>query len=297
MFVILAIINYVENNKKGDNTIIYEKSEKIKMLYDYYDDKKDEKTGLIKQPPFSDWQDSVNRGGFTFLTNLIYYKISKYLLPYAKEYNIDSSFVIRLKREINKNFYDDKKKMYRSILDKDYYSLESNLLAIDWNFVEEGTQKRKDIYESLRDSELWKKSKSTYPGRSTFPKYPSSQKALHVKLVCLEGYHDNVIWTWITALSAKISCKMDDKEEYERIINLLHKLYMRDGTICETYFQDKYMKPFESFIYKTEEDFSWSAGKYIEMINEINLKNDKHLNKTSRLTSNKLTKNTNYLML
>jgi len=139
--------------------------------------------------------------------------------------------------------------------------------VIDWGFMDQAGCNR--IYENLRKSKLWETG-SECPGVATIPRYPLKEKAPQIRFSRMHGYHDEYIWTWIAAFSAKIAYKMNDVEEGDRIASILARLVKRDSTILEIYQQNSSMRPVGTSIYRDEEDFSWSAGKYVEMVHERN---------------------------
>lgn len=245
--------------------LLVEHFEEMKAVFDYYENHK--RNGLIWQEPFSDWQDSVSREGHTFLTNLIYYRVCEGLIRYPN-YGVKESDLEAMKAKIMSTFYDEKTGLFYSIAGREFISIDGNLFAIDWGFVDR--EQAHKLYESLKRTKLWC-GRCGCPGVATIPKYPTREKAPQVRLSWLHDYHDNYIWTWLTALSAKIAYRMEDFVEGDRIASTLAYLIKRDATILETYNQEPQMRPVETCLYKDEVDFSWSAGKYLEMLHEREL--------------------------
>lgn len=88
-------------------------------------------------------------------------------------------------------------------------------------------------------------------------------------MVLLSHYHDQMYWSWLIALSAKIAWKMNDYGEASRIIDQLVGLAERDQSIVEIYSPTPDLVPFSSWLYDAERPFSWGAAFVIDLIGEI----------------------------
>src|SRR4029077_6148831 len=86
------------------------------QIYKYYDQNHiKDADGLIVQPPFSDWQDSVRRAGKTFYTNLLYYLVSSRFARFP-EFGIPPEKLDQLRNAIEERFFDKDLGIYRSIV-------------------------------------------------------------------------------------------------------------------------------------------------------------------------------------
>lgn len=249
-------------------------------IYKYYDQKHiKDGDGLIVQPPFSDWQDSVRRAGKTFYTNLLYYLVSERLARFP-EFGIAPENLDQLRSAIEDRFFDKDLGIYRSIVASEatrgqatvypQFSLDANLLAIDLGYFDNDPDpnRLKNLYASIKKSCLWR-GRADLPGSATCPDYPRDWIYWIVRVVLLSHYHDQMYWSWLIALSAKIAWKMNDYGEASRIIDQLVGLAERDQSIVEIYSPTPDLVPFSSWLYDAERPFSWGAAFVIDLIGEI----------------------------
>ncbi len=261
LLVIITALTYVEASKDLDWLKTHESY--LKKAVSFYDNKLDD--GLIIQRKFSDWQDSVKREGKTCYTNLLYWHVCNMLQQYP-EFGIAREKVNLLRDKLIQNFYDADSGLFLSILNERYISLDANLFAIEFGL--DGVSAN-EIYQNLKKHELW--TRYTIPGFNTVPNYPASWRHLAVKLAGLGHYHDEVYWSWLMALSAKVAFKMNDKDCAFQILNKLQELAMRDQAIREVYKSEEELRPWESWIFKSEQDFSWGAGMILNTLKSLDL--------------------------
>jgi glycogen debranching enzyme len=256
LLVILTAVTYIDasNDLEWWNSQI----QNLKKAFSFYHGKLD--NGLIVQRKFSDWQDSVKREGKTFYTNLLFW-IACHKLQKHAAFEIEKSKIDLLKSELVKNFYDSTSGLFRSLINKPYISLDANLLALEFDF--DGVQNKK-LYEALVRHELW--TKFSVPGFNTVPNYPASWRHLAVTLAGLGHYHDEVYWSWLIALSAKVAYKMEDQPSALKILNRLQELAIRDQAIREVYKNEESLRPWESWLFKSEQDFSWGSGMILDAL-------------------------------
>lgn len=261
LLVIITALTYIEASKDLDWLKTHESN--LKKAVSFYDNKLDD--GLIIQRKFSDWQDSVKREGKTCYTNLLYWHVCNMLQQYP-EFGIAKEKVDLLRDKLIQNFYDTDSGLFRSVLNERYISLDANLLAIEFGF--DGISAN-EIYQNLKKHELW--TRYSYPGFNTVPNYPASWRHLAVKLAGLGHYHDEVYWSWLMALSAKVAFKMNDKDCAFKILDKLQELAMRDQAIREVYKSEEELRPWESWIFKSEQDFSWGAGMILNTLKSLDI--------------------------
>lgn len=225
-------------------------TKKVASLLDFYQ----LKNGLIIQEPYSDWQDSQDRSGVTFLTNLLYYQAIKQYSDLGIKIKDKSGKVIvpdQLKNTIINTFYDKKTGIFKS--HKNFYALADNLFAIKYNFIDSS-----NLYKNLKKSELW----SSVPG---FPQIPNNNNVhVQVKFGSLENYHNNIYWSWLMGFSGAISFMMKDYIEGQKMFDRLERIAYRDKCIAEIYDPTTF-KIFETGTYKAECPFTWGSCFVLEM--------------------------------
>ncbi|MFN8369935.1 MAG: hypothetical protein U0T83_04830 [Bacteriovoracaceae bacterium] len=259
-----AALSYVKFT--NDYKWWYDNQKALKEIYDFYIPKM--KNGFIEQDKFSDWQDSANRSGFTFYTNLLYYIVSKDLEQFSY-FGINPNENKLFRQKLIDTFYDENVGIFNGVIGIKLYSLEGNLIAIENNLFED-EEKTRELYLSLKKHNLWSY-KVDLPGIATYPNYPSNWVSPFLKFVGLRNYHGAIYWSWLIAYSAKISYLMNDKNEGQRILNKLQEIALRDGVIYEIYRQNDNLTVWNSFLYKSEGPFSWGSGVTIEALHTAEL--------------------------
>jgi hypothetical protein len=224
--------------------------------------------GLLRQGAFTDWQDSVRREGRTFYTNLLQWRALSAALRFPRLREglaLNENGVAALRQKLHEVFFDADSGLYRSLEGAPHISLDGNLLALDLGFAGGGAAEPRALFESLRAHPLWRGS-AGMPGFVTVPDYPHAWLAPHVKLGRIHRYHDQLYWSWLMALSAKVARAAGEHAEAERILARLDALARRDGTIHEVYAHSPALPPFESWIYRSESHFSWGAGMLLDAL-------------------------------
>lgn len=215
-------------------------------------------SGMIRQGPFSDWQDSVKREGFTLYANVLYWEAMK-RLQFDPAFNISADQVTALKETIIKNFYDPKTGLLRSIAGYSYISLDGNLLAIERGLISPDSAFTQQLYASLKNSVLWK-------GRTTTPNYPNSWIDRLPRLFGVRHYHDEFIWSWLMGLQAIVAKKMGDAQEAKKILARLSTVANRDGGISEVFQFKPDLPRVRTYAFRAEIPFSWGAAYIVKAI-------------------------------
>ena len=240
---ILAAINY--SNISGDIEFLEKNKEKIINCANFYSSRSVNK--IILQKDFEDWQDSANRSGYTFYTNLLYFRMKQVLIELGWiNYNLDN-----LKALLFESFFRDE--LFVSIKDKQLVSSEANYLAIIWGLVEKEQAHR--IFQRLNCDEY---DREGFP-ICTYPKYNASEISWTTKVVGLRNYHDDMLWSWILGLKLLAARKLDLREEAKKIESKIVDLNKRDGVIYEIYASNT-LAPKSTPLYKSENPFSWGIG-------------------------------------
>ncbi|HAZ14872.1 MAG: hypothetical protein A2X86_21075 [Bdellovibrionales bacterium GWA2_49_15] len=215
------------------------------------------KNGLIVQPKFSDWQDSVARNTATFLTNFLFWETS---LELKRQFNFELSQqeLDSLKALLWKTFYLQRAGLFRSLPKQEQLSLDGNLFALLRADFWRTTEERAHFYQRLKRSPLWKNF-----GLATVPNYPPGQKSWTTKMVGLVHYHDQMLWSWLQGLCLKVAKLFHDTAEVRQLEARLNTILMRDLAVQEIYTPATSL-PFKKAFYRSENPFSWGAAFIVD---------------------------------
>jgi glycogen debranching enzyme len=246
--VIMTAFRYAEAS--GDDAWLQARLPRLRALFEALARFCDDRDGLIVQPKYADWQDSVRREGRSFYINLLYAHVAHKL----------AALPDGLEDTIRKTFFDETRGLFRSLVGHDLVSLDGNLLAIDLGFARSDA-----LYAALKQSALW--TRGGLPGSNTVPDYPAGWAHWPARLAGLTHYHDRMHWSWLMGLSGKVAHAMNDGAEARRIFEGLATMAERDGTIAEIYREkDGALVPFRSLLYRSEAPFSWGAGMILDAL-------------------------------
>lgn len=260
LLVLRAALDYVR--RTGDRAWWRRVEPRLVKIYRFYD--RHLRDGLIEQPAYSDWQDSVRRSGRTFYTNLLYYVVSRDLRRHPS-FAVDSAKLAGLRCRLEREFRDPATGLYRSVAGRDPISLDGNLLALDWGYLAPESRAGRRLFRALQGHELWKRN-GGLPGFNTTPEYPRSWPHLVSRLAGLTHYHDRLYWSWLMALSAKVAHRMGDRQTSERVLARLARNVRRDRTVMEVYRPRAPFKPWRTPLYSSERSFSWGAGFIVDAL-------------------------------
>lgn len=214
--------------------------------------------GLVHQPPFSDWQDSVRRSGAAFYTNLLVHLAARDLR--AAGGAPPGLLLEPLAARLEASFGDGPLGLYRSLAGREFVSLDGNLLALDHGYLE--GSRAATLYARLRASPFW--SRHDAPGWNTAPSYPVSWRNPGVVLAGLGHYHDRLHWSWLAGLAAKVAANQGDHAGAAAVLRVLARRVARDGEVVEIYASRPPHRPFRSLLYRSEAPFSWGAARILE---------------------------------
>ncbi len=243
ILAILGALNYVDQT--GDFDWFRRHKEQILKVYSFYHDKIT-RNGLIKQPKFSDWQDSVSRKGYSFYINFLYWKVGDELLKHKglyggllEEYEIYHERMANIKFRLWEEFFNKKHgifKSHRNLRLRKRFTLEDQLFAIQTpgfyrgvtisinsDLVLSEEKLRRFHYEKLKESKLWKGSNYTHyefdlPGLPTQGNYFFWDRSFYTNMSGIRRYHDKFIWSWLIGQSAKIASIMDGADKGREIL-------------------------------------------------------------------------------
>lgn len=238
----------------------------LARLLRFYDAHRRPGSALLHQPPYSDWQDSIDRSGATFLSNLLYACACEEHRD-VPVFAVDSHALATLRDEIDRTFFDEKTQLYRSWASHEQISLDGNLLAIDLDYLP--LERKVALYRNLLTHPLW--SSPGGPGFVTWRDYEHTDKSFLVRnaVVGLRGYHDSLYWSWLIALAAKVSTAMiphvpKAEAQAHRLFDRLLRIARRDNGIGEVYRSGDEPFVLRAPRYRSDHPFSWGAAFVID---------------------------------
>jgi glycogen debranching enzyme len=256
----------------GDTTWWNANEGRLVKALQFYDIKSNDGTprfrrdGLLDQPPFSDWQDSVNRAGPTFYCNMVYACVLEAVSGDAA-FAVDRAGLRAFRQKIEDTFFDPRTGLYLSVRDRPQISLDGNLLAIDLGYLP--PDRTTALLQALRRHTLWT-GLPEGPGFVTTPAYPARDKDfVDHWLASLGGYHDSLYWSWLMALSAKLAAMNPEDgagAEALAIFDRLSNMAARDGSIAEIFKPAQGLPRYDTLTYNSEMPFSWGAAFVVDAL-------------------------------
>lgn len=241
----LAALNYAE--LAHDEAWLKQRWPAIRLALSSLEGEYGEDGLLGRQPPFSDWADSVARTGKVGFTNALYAVALERLARAAKRVangvgEVDAvkgvgeadvaSFDAAargVRDRFRRVFYDSAKGVLRNTDHDDRLSADVNYFTISNGLLsrEEGAR----ALEVLRSTPLL----NGFSGRATWPDYDRTQKSFFVKLAGISEYHDSMVWLWLSAAAADAYRAVGDagrcQQELDRIVDLV----LREREVSEVY--------------------------------------------------------------
>lgn len=221
--------------------------------------------GLIHQPPFSDWKDTVGtRRGAVFFTQVLHWKALESMSELASLLGAPGESAVWKKKALafssllNEKFWDEKGGFYRDSLHYPVFSSDGNLGAIVWGlaFREQGLT----ILESLERLKL-----NTPWGPRSSQRYPYRQKGWLARLALVHGYQDDYVWLWQSALLLQAYHRLGLEEERNALLQALGERVLAEGEIGEVYRPEDGGQA-RTWLYRSEAPFSWSSGMLLEAL-------------------------------
>jgi hypothetical protein len=258
MLAVLMAARYVKSRAAA----WYERNKRtLASLLAFYDAHRGPDGALLHQPPYSDWQDSIDRSGATLLSNLLYACACEAVRD-DPAFAVNTDALATLRDQIDHTFFDDQAQLYRS-----WAAHDGNLLAIDLDYL--SLERKVALYRNLLRHPLW--SSPGGPGFVTWRDYDHADKSPLVRnpVVGLRGYHDSLYWSWLIALAAKVSAEMipyvpEATEEAERLFDRLVRVARRDNGIGEVYRSGDEPFTLTAPRYRSDHPFSWGAAFVID---------------------------------
>lgn len=235
--------------------------------------------GLIGgQPPFSDWADSLRREGVVAWTNQIYWLALGGLAEWAFAMGLRAQGELYrdlardTAQQIVECFWDERLGALRSFVGDGHLAADVNLLAITTHLLD--PQRARRALNTLRGSPLWR----PIPGAVAYPDYGPEKKSWIVKVTGLSGYHDSMIWLWISSLAVRAHLALGDLEESVELLQRIARLICDHHLISEVYeaLHDRKsgkdgdaLVPVRRWLYRSETPFTWSAAMFLEAIEAV----------------------------
>jgi hypothetical protein len=216
-----------------------------------------EEDGLIPQPAFSDWQDSVKRCGPLLLTQVLCLFVSR-IFQFK---NIDCE---KFEKSIFSHFYNSQSGLFYETKDQSQVSLDSQ-----W-FILRNTEifpelDRKAMYFKLKTHPLW--SRYLIPGVPVSPHHAVRDVSWTTRFVGLRHYHDGLHWGWLIAAAYQISVMFDDEKEAARILDIFCEVQKKLPYLAEIYESTPDgLRPVRTWLYKSECPFTWSSAFWADAL-------------------------------
>lgn len=226
------------------------------------------KDGLLFQPAFSDWQDSARREGHGLYLQVLYLIATQKLAQLGAN-PLSEKMLSSFKEKIVNTFFDKESGLFSQTPVRKglQFPLEAQLWLIEHNFFSDLIT-REQLFKNLKNSLLWKESK--IPAIPIWPRYPEHEISWTTKTVGLAGYHDSLWWSWLMGESARICVLMKDLLSADSFFKEISALAERQGEVSEVYSggSTESLSPFKTFLYSSEQPFTWGAAKILEALAE-----------------------------
>ena len=231
----------------------------------YYDPRL--KDGLVVQPPFSDWQDSVRaRRGRVFFTNLLYWKGLRSAAELARRAGRGgadwSSRAGRLEEAINRFFWDEGRGTYRNLEAGGPLSSDGCLFSMLWGFG--GPERGRRTLAALDGAGIW----TPWGPRCAVPDYSFLGRGWITRAAGIPDYHDRMVWLWQSALAVRSLKAVGENARARALALSIAKILERDGGCCEVLEGDDGL-PVRRLFYRSETPFSWSSAMTVEAFDEL----------------------------
>jgi len=221
------------------------------------------KEGLVNQPPYSDWQDTIARGGRVFYSNLTYWKGLESMAELAaalgrgdeaQRWRADAA---AFREKAQSFFWDESKGLYRNSESLPQTDVSANLLAVAWGFAEPEASEK--ILKALDGPDF----QGRFGPRTTVPDYPLHRKTFITLIAGVPDYHDRQVWSWIAAAAALAHARLGRRERAARVLEAMAKEAARVGELGEVYDD---AGPVRRRLYRSASPFSWGAGMWLEAL-------------------------------
>jgi glycogen debranching enzyme len=161
-------------------------------------------------------------------------------------------------RRIHKEYWSSDGGYFREKPGTPRLSSEANLAAIAWGFADEA-KSGKILHAMDRIGLL------TPWGPRAGQRYPRRSKTVLACLAGIQGYHDDFIWLWNTALLMQALRRLNRQSLLDELCLSVCDLLKRDGVVSEVYHPHN-GEEVKTWLFKSERPFSWSAAMILEAL-------------------------------
>lgn len=257
--LIIALLNYAQ--RSGDANFARQHWEALKRAVFWFEEQEKEADGLIHQPPYADWADSVARSGRVLYTNVLYWKAMRDLADAAQRYGMteDQPYLQRkaekIKASINAHFWRANLGYYITSQYFDNLSSSGNLLAVSWGLA--APAQAHSILDKMNGFDM----ANPVPTQVVHRAYPDKFIAIENRLGGIANYHTSAAWLWLGAWHVIALTRMERLDEARALLRRIARVIVRDGAVHEVYAPDgNYLS---TFWYTSEAPLTWSAGMVV----------------------------------
>jgi hypothetical protein len=266
VLVVLSVLKYVKQSRDYEFWRRYEPIlAKILNFYQAFLEY-DGDSVLIKQPPFSDWQDNVSREGKCLYINVLYWACVKALAS-DNLLSQNITFANQLQYSIKKHFFDKDSNLYVSIITKrgTFISLDGIYLMLFYNFLTKDEEV--EIYKNLQKHPLWIAPKVGIPGYVTYPDYPTDWIPFIERMLGVQHYSDSLYHSMSIVWAAYIALRSNDTELAFNILNKMQSIAIRDQNEIQEVFLDEPELPiFHTTFFWSEHPFTWGSATLLHTL-------------------------------
>lgn len=215
---------------------------------------RNEKDGLLTQGAYADWKDLIDRRGAVLYTNCLYYRA---MIGAAEVLN-DTSLGARadaLRVRMRRAFHRDDGVLadVAGVGAQLPFSPDGNLLAVLFGIVD-----RSEAAPIFARIDLMRRARE-FPLAAAAGSYPWWRKSPLSILGGVADYQDAIGWPWLDAVEGLAALAVQDAERAARAAIRLATAVMRDNGFYEAYDTGHVLR---RLLYRSEPDFTWSAGLY-----------------------------------
>lgn len=205
------------------------------------------KAGLLAQPAFSDWQDSLKREGSQLYTHLLLRKVMLLLGE------------LQLKLDLQITLEELESKIQKCFLDRELWKNQSfeSILWLIQDPIKSFQISPADFLQEFPAS-TW-----GLPSHHA----PLTEVSWTTKVVGLADYHRKLHWSWLVAETATAAHRVS-REISIQALQILDEWSTETNEIAEIY---KNGSPYSSLLYRSEQPFAWGAAKTLEAISVVSI--------------------------
>lgn len=211
--------------------------------------------GLLEQPAYSDWQDSLKRRGPIAFTHLLWLDVLE-RRPHLEKIVGERAL---WESKIGSTFWDDSVGLLQeSVRLPGHFAFDTHaVFFLNSNLLPQID--RRQLWSQLCRHQLW-----TQLGLSFAPQPPDDELSWTAQLAGLKHYHCGYKWGWLAAEGLMVALELKSFDQAQLILQKWTTAFCRDQEIFEIY--DQNLKPVRTWMYRSESPFLWTAAKWIEAL-------------------------------